>query len=791
MELRLFVIWTMLLAAGLALVLPSVLSLTTSLKAPQLISCVFYLPVNVACKWTPGDSQTTNYTLTVQRTTGDDLSSSNSSNKTFTCTTSNTNCTVKNKKSSVNFNFCISITAHGPSGSVTSKPRCQLGKIEVMLNPAILNNITPVDGNPRCLTLNWSRGIGFPISLHEMRKGHLESEIEFKPHGQPGVQVSNVAVNNLSFEVCLFKPDTEYTVRLRHRYKSSSSPWSPWSNAAKGNTVEDAPSAAPMFWRQQKERKNRYRLTSLLWKPLPHSLANGRVLFYNVTCQTENLLPENGNCSNLDHSQTSCSLFLPIESWSCALSASTSAGTSPKTWLWSDETSEMELPSLSQMTVTPVDNNSLRILWAPLPNLSLSGFIVEWFVVRQKNERTTPHWERLKSSSTMTIITEGVEPFERYAVSVRALYSHRGAGQSRTEYVYTRQGVPSAGPTVRVKSLGLSVELSWMVPVEHLHGFIQNYILHYNTTNQPAKSVNLSGNVEQYSLQLSPGLYEFYMQASTEAGIGVKGPSTTAHIVSEEISVLLCVILPLAVILSLLVLMVCVAQSKLVKVILCQNIPDPSNSSLAHWSPKATTMGIKLTKPEMKYSEVVLLSEFETDNTASDPDLRDKSACYVQTYSPVAATSPSAFNFSSCPSIYSTVLVSKTPPAPVLQQCNDKHHSSPSVYDKLQLGGVSEPYISLRDISTRGLHSTLFPKTTSHPLALFSQDGTIQPFCAASPQHLLTLNYFTSVPLLQSDTFSPAEPPHLNASTSCSPFFNSVFMDLSQSTMECDPYRPA
>lgn len=46
--------------------------------------------------------------------------------------------------------------------------------------------------------------------------------------------------------------------------------------------------------------------------------------------------------------------------------------------------------------------------------------------------------------------------------------------------------------------------------------------------------MNLSGNVEQYSLQLSPGLYEFYMQASTEAGIGVKGPSTTAHIGDEE-----------------------------------------------------------------------------------------------------------------------------------------------------------------------------------------------------------------------------------------------------------------
>lgn len=53
------------------------------------------------------------------------------------------------------------------------------------------------------------------------------------------VQVSNVTVTDYSFVVCLFRPDTSYTVRLRHRYKGPESPWSPWSKGSQGRTGED------------------------------------------------------------------------------------------------------------------------------------------------------------------------------------------------------------------------------------------------------------------------------------------------------------------------------------------------------------------------------------------------------------------------------------------------------------------------------------------------------------------------------------------------------------------------
>uniref|UniRef100_A0AAQ5YZL0 Fibronectin type-III domain-containing protein n=1 Tax=Amphiprion ocellaris TaxID=80972 RepID=A0AAQ5YZL0_AMPOC len=319
-----------LIGAGLFLVLPPAVSSTTSRpfpRPPGLIGCEFMHRGNVTCSWEPGDSTTTSYTLQVQRTPR------NGSPKTFTCTTPDTNCTVGLGRSTVTIIFCITITAHSGSRNISSLPRCQPGRTEVILPPAILNSVKAVHGSSQCLNVIWSRILSvFPVADSEIEDGKLNSQIEFTVQGQLDVQVRNVTVKGYRVLVCLFRPDTSYIVRLRHRYQGPASPWSPWSNALQGRTGEDAPSAAPVFWRQVKHtNRDGCRLITLLWKPLSHFLANGRVLFYNVTCWTENaqVLSDHGSCRDLQSSSTSCSLFLPAERCSCALTASTSAGTSP------------------------------------------------------------------------------------------------------------------------------------------------------------------------------------------------------------------------------------------------------------------------------------------------------------------------------------------------------------------------------------------------------------------------------------------------------------------------------
>lgn len=138
----------------------------------------------------------------------------------------------------------------------------------VMLPPAILNAVQPVGGKPRCLNVTWSRSAisAFPVSRSEIQAGALNSEVEITAGGpvcpnmshtnthppaggncltqfivlsssQPDVQAENVT--DFSFLVCLLTPDTSYTIRLRHRYRGSESPWSPWSNKRRGATAED------------------------------------------------------------------------------------------------------------------------------------------------------------------------------------------------------------------------------------------------------------------------------------------------------------------------------------------------------------------------------------------------------------------------------------------------------------------------------------------------------------------------------------------------------------------------
>ncbi|GAA6213324.1 interleukin-6 receptor subunit beta-like isoform X1 [Lates japonicus] len=811
-------------------------------RPPRLIGCVFVNRGNITCRWEAGDTPTTSYTLLIQKKRGPEPFTANSSLTPFTCTTPDTSCTADIGMSSVRFNFCITVTAHGHRGDISSELRCQPGRIEVMLPPVTLDGVEPVSGTPLCLNVTWRRTHAvFPVSDSEIRAGVLNSQIEVTAEGQLEVQVKNVTVKAYSFLVCLFRPDASYTVRLRHRYRGPQSPWSPWSNARQGRTAEDAPSAAPAFWRQVKQTdENGWRLISLLWKPLPHFLANGRVHFYNVTCGTESaqILNDHGSCRDLHHASTSCTLLLPAKPCSCTLTASNSAGTSPEAQIWLLGASETEPPEPNSISVSPLDDHNLDVSWRAPADRSLSGFVVEWFAVREKNGSIL-HWEKLNSSLTTLVITEGVKPMELYAVSVKALYGERGAGKNRTIHIYTRQGVPSAGPIVGVQRIsGGTVELTWSpVPVELLHGFIHNYMLYYAATNQPARSMLVPGHVHHYSLEnLSPGNYDIFMQANTVVGTGAAGPIINVYIGPDEVSIVMYAVLPFILTVLALVLMACLAQSKMVKQKLCQFVPDPSNSSLAHWTTLESMKQPSVPeKPEIKFSEVILLSESEHQNSDLDHATSYQSICDLQTYSshrysplpssgsqtpqntrisemkfnrsPIRAKTTSNTDLSSSPSIYSEVIISQTvknSPAPILppyhHQSNDWQCSTDSVSDvKLQLGGDSELFGDRRAGPPQEGRSTTKIDSPSETLRLFlkqhqspidfsdfssiSQSSVLlsHPAGITSPKHLFSQ---TNINSIQPNTFAPSTAPSDNFSS----FLPPVFVDFSYCPVECDPY---
>ncbi|KAL7380411.1 hypothetical protein ABVT39_017514 [Epinephelus coioides] len=813
------VMWTCLLGSGLTLAFCVITSMAEP-QPPQLIDCVFRHRANITCRWEDGDTLTTSYTLHVDLM----FEPKNRPIKTFTCSTSGTSCTAQ-FSDSVRNRFCITIMAHSHNRNISSNRRCQSGSIEVMLPPVPMSRVKSVSGRPECLNVTWNRTVSvFPVALSEIKDGKLLSQIKYTSQGQSDAQVKNVIGRDTWFEVCDFKPDTLYAVRLRHRFQSPKSPWSPWSNACQGRTGEDAPSAAPAFWRRVKQTdKDGWRLVSLLWKALPHFLANGKVLFFNVTCQTEGAqdLSDLGGCGNLHHTSTSCSLLLPAGRCSCALTASTSVGSSPKARVWLSGASETEPPPPSQITVSPLGDSRLDVHWTTSVSWSTSGFVVEWFAVREKNSGIL-HWEKLNSSCTGLVITEGVKPMERYAVTVKALYNERGTGQSSTVQIYTRQGAPSAGPKVVVQQIsGSRVELKWSpVPVEQLHGFIRNYTIYYTTANRPARRVTVPGHALRHSLEHLPsGNYDIFMKANTDAGAGAAGPIANVHIGSEEIKIVMYAVLPLILTSLALVLMVCLAQNKRVKQKLCQNVPDPSNSTLAHWTPKMTLESMKqpamTEKTNIKCSEVILLGESELQNFDPDQDLS------YETYSsPHESLLPDSgaqtaqntrrsenkyvrASTASCSSIYSNVVFSQGldgVPSPYLcpyyLQSNDWQHSTVSDI-KLQLGGNSEPCVSLQGRSTTRSDSPLSQRDDlktfhvfqrQHQSPVFSHLSSAPLFHPAevtSPQHLFSQSLCNSVPSLQHDPFAC---PSDTFTTPFSPYVHSALVDFSYCPVECDPY---
>lgn len=63
-----------------------------------------------------------------------------------------------------------------------------------------------------------------------------------------------------------------------------------------------------------------------------------------------------------------------------------------------------EPPPPAELTATPLGDGSLVVRWRPPPDLSVSGFVVEWLAVREETSSVL-HWEKLNSSSTKLIIT--------------------------------------------------------------------------------------------------------------------------------------------------------------------------------------------------------------------------------------------------------------------------------------------------------------------------------------------------------------------------------------------------
>ncbi|KAG9330073.1 hypothetical protein JZ751_027378 [Albula glossodonta] len=418
------------------------------------------------------------------------------------CRTEQTRCSVPFK--SMSTFYCLIVTAHSTFGDASSPRLCLHGTTIVKLFAPTFVGFSEVQRQPHCLKIQWDKPPSFGPSSYDITAGYLDYQLWYTTKDRPQIQVTDVDLRDRQTVLCLFSPFTLYVARIRCRFNSTPY-WSEWSTALQARTVEAAVESDGTSGAEWMEKSHPPVESET---PVPQGLANGRVLWYNVSCWVEEeekgadaTWIDLGECDVLDPSNTSCWLSLPPRICTCVLSAHNSAGSSPHGRI------TIPSPHNTALTATPLDDNSLEVRWTAPKSQPASGFVVSW--------RAVPEIATCK----------GVEPEVRYRVCVSAHYTQESAQALMVE-AYSREGAPSAGPSLHVMELGSGrVGLKWdPVPVEQQRGFLQSYTLHWRGEDKLCHRVSVPRDHLMYTLTGLSGHYHIHLVANTNAG-GTAGKS--------------------------------------------------------------------------------------------------------------------------------------------------------------------------------------------------------------------------------------------------------------------------
>uniref|UniRef100_A0A2K5ME32 Interleukin-6 receptor subunit beta n=1 Tax=Cercocebus atys TaxID=9531 RepID=A0A2K5ME32_CERAT len=332
----------------------------------------------------------------------------------------------------------------------------------------------------------------------------------------------DTASTRSSFTVQDLKPFTEYVFRICCMKEDGKGYWSDWSEEANGITYEDRPSKAPSFWYKiDPSHAQGYRTVQLMWKTLPPFEANGKILDYEVT-----LTRWKSHLQNYTVNDTKLTVNLTNDRCVATLTARNLVGKSDAAVL-------------------------------TIPACDFQGNLAE---------------------------------SKCYLITVTPVYAD-GPGSPESIKAYLKQAPPSKGPTVRTKKVGKNeAVLEWdQLPVDVQNGFIRNYTIFYRTIIGNETAVNVDSSHTEYTLSslTSDTLYMVRMAAYTDEG-GKDGPEftfTTPKFAQGEIEAIVVPVCLAFLLTTLLGVLFCFNKRDLIKKHIWPNVPDPSKSHIAQWSP--------------------------------------------------------------------------------------------------------------------------------------------------------------------------------------------------------------
>ncbi|XP_008838604.1 interleukin-6 receptor subunit beta [Nannospalax galili] len=540
---------------------------------PKNLSCIVNEGKKMMCQWDPGRE-----------------------------TYLETNFTLKSEWATEKFDDCV--TKRGtPTLCLVNYPPVYFVNIEVWVEAAnALGKVTsehinfdPVDrvkpNPPRNLTVNTSEEMSTILKLTWINPSiknviRLKYNIQYRTKDASTwsqVPPEDTVATRSSFTIQDLKPFTEYVFRIRCMKEDNKGFWSDWSEEAHGITYEDRPSKAPSFWYKiNPSHIQEYRSVQLIWKTLPASEANGKILDYEVIVTQWKSFSQNYTVND-----TELIVNLTHNRYVITLTARNLVGKSDAAVIIIPGQHFKASHPVVDLKAFPKDN-MLWVEWTA-PHKYVRKYILEWCVLSDKLP-CIPDWQQEHGSVHQTYLRGNLVASKCYLITVTPVYSI-GPGSPESVKAYLKQAAPSKGPIVRTKKVGKNeAVLEWdRLPVDVQNGFIRNYSIFYRTIVGNETVVNVDSSHTEYTLSSlsSDTLYMVRMAAYTDEG-GKDGPEftfTTPKFAQGEIEAIVVPVCLAFLLTTLLGVLFCFNKRDLIKKHIWPNVPDPSKSHIAQWSP--------------------------------------------------------------------------------------------------------------------------------------------------------------------------------------------------------------
>ncbi|NWS73755.1 CSF3R factor, partial [Crotophaga sulcirostris] len=470
------------------------------------------------------------------------------------------------------------VSATNALGTAESEHLCIDPMDVAKLDPPALRSIQSIPFQTDCVTLTWevARSTAHMELLCELRYRALEDPT--------WALVTGIIGQAGTTQHCGFLFGTQYHFQMRCRRSSARSYWSEWSQARNYTTHEKAPvGKLDVWWNTRLAEAGRWLEVQLHWKAPQQRKANGRVLGYRVTLSPRRRGRDPPTVCNTTH--THCNFSAPVGTRRVYLSAYNAAGESAATEV---VLLERKGESLAGLQAVSRGERSLWVHWEAPPALP-DTYVLEWQRVPCEPSGCSTCWQMERDgAATTALIHDGIEPFQRYNISLYPLYKDAVGVPAHTA-AYSKQKAPSHAPKLHLKSISKSdAELCWdPLPVEMQNGFITSYTIFWANSTAEVSSATVDPSLSSFVIrELKPStLYKVHIMASTAAG-GTNSTSLTLVTPVLDDAEIHFLFLTLGLIFVLLILLlICIQKNGRMKQQFWPSVPDPANSSLGKWVP--------------------------------------------------------------------------------------------------------------------------------------------------------------------------------------------------------------